>query len=159
MNKAKRISCFVLAVLMLVSTMIAMIVPSSAATSSNGKKSVTITVTTQANWWRPGSESITLSQTKGTCQVYNYLTRKTYTSKVYAEWDISVKATDGSHSYSKNWKNGSITLNLKPNKTYKITITWDETANILRTIGAGKGDFTTLPTWKVSKTHKCSNYY
>lgn len=157
MNKAKRISCFVLAVFMLVSTMIAMIVPSSAATRSNGKKSVTITVTTKANWWIPGSESITLSQTKGTCQYTNFLTGKVKSSKVYAEWDITVKATDGGHSYSTSLTGGSVKLKLKPNKTYVITVTWDEQATFFKT--AGKGNFTTLPTWKVSSTYKCSSCY
>lgn len=147
MKKAKRISCFVLAIFMLVSTMVVMIVPSSAATSSSGKQTRTIYVTTKANWWIPGSESITLKQTKGICE-----NRK----KAYGGWDIEVYATDGSHSYEKYWSDGSITLKLKPNKTYKITISWNGNAEVFPYVKNGK--FTTLPTWKVSSTYKCSSY-
>ena len=158
MKKVRRISCLLMAMLMLASMMMVLIVPTSAATKSNGKRSVTITVSTKANWWIPGSESITLSQTKGVCKV-NRPIFGTKTSRVYGDWDIVVRATDGTHTYKKNWDDGSITLSLKPNKTYKITVTWDETASYISTAGAGKGSFTTLPTWKVKKTYKCSSCY
>ena len=132
-----------------------------AATRSSGKSTRTITVVTKANWWVPGSESITLKQTKGvrTEKNYNIFTGKTTTktSKCYGDWKVVAKATDGSHTITKNFSGGSLKLSLKPNKTYKITVSWDSTADMIDSVD--KGSFTTLPTWKVSSTYKVSNYY
>ena len=59
-----------------------------AATSSSGKSTRTITVSTKANWLIPGSESITLSQTKGVRSEKNPFTGKVKTKNCYGEWDI-----------------------------------------------------------------------
>ena len=161
MTKTKRIFTSVIAFALIFCTLFAMSIPVSAATSSSGTQSRTITVTTKANWWVSGSESITIGQSKGTCvkENYNIFTGKTTrkSSSQYGEWDITVRATDGSHTYSKSLTGSSIKLNLKPNKTYKITITWDSQAAIFKTLN--KGNYTSYPAWRVKSTWKVSNYY
>lgn len=161
MTKTKKIFTSVIALAMVLCTLFTMIFPASAATCSSGTQTRTITVETKGNWWVPGSESITIKQTKGTCvkENYNIFTGKTTrkSSSQYGQWNISVKATDGSHSYTKTLKDGSIKLSLKPNKTYKITISWDAQAAIFKTME--KGNYTSYPTWRVSGTYKVSNYY
>ena len=161
MTKTKRIFSSVIALAMVFCTLFAMSIPASAATCSSGTKSRTITVTTKANWLKPGSESITLSQSKGTCvkENYNIFTGKTTrkTSNQYGEWDIVVSATDGSHTFKKSLTGSSIKLNLKPNKTYKITVTWDTQAEFFKELD--KGNYTSFPTWRVKSTWKVSNYY
>lgn len=110
----------VFALVMLFCTLFAISVPASAATYSSGTQTRTITVVTKSNYWIFGSESITLSQSKGTCvkKSYNLFTGKTKntTSKQYGEWDIVVKATDGSHTFKKTLTGSSVKLNLKPTK-------------------------------------------
>ena len=161
MTKTKRIFTSVIAFALIFYTLFAMSIPASAATCSSGTQSRTITVTTKANYWLPGSESITIGQSKGTCvkETYNIFSGKTTrkSSSQYGEWDITVRATDGSHTFSKSLRGSSIKLNLKPNKTYKITITWDSQAAIFKTLD--KGNYTSYPTWRVKSTWKVSNYY
>lgn len=141
-----------------------MIMPASAATTSSGTSTRTITVSTKASWWYPGGESITLSQSKGTFTYSktNWLgqaTGKTGSKSEYATWRISVSATDGSHSYSKTWKSGSIKLNLKPNKTYRITISYDGYQDTFRALEYRNFRWTRYPSWRVKSTWKVSNYY
>ena len=141
-----------------------MVLPASAATNSSGTSTQTITVVTKSNWLYPGSESITLSQSKGTFTYSktNWLgqeTGKTGSKSEYGTWKISVAATDGSHSFSKTWSDGSIKLNLKPNKTYKITISYDSYQDIFRGIDYRNFRWTKYPNWRVSSTWKVSNYY
>lgn len=157
MTKTKRFFSSLMAVAMIFTTLLTTAVPSAAATKSNGIKTQTITVTTSNSIFSP---SITLKQTKGTCteKTYNIFKKKTVTktSQQYGEWDISVKATDGSHSYTKTLTGSSIKLSLKANKTYKITITWDSTAAIFKELD--KGSYTTYPTWSVKSTSRIKSY-
>lgn len=133
----------------------------SAATCSSGTSTRTITVVTKANWLKPGSESITISQTKGvrTKKTYNVFNGKTTTKtkNYYGTWKIVAKSTDGKHTVKKTLSGSSCKVNLKPNKTYKITVTWDGTANTIDSVS--KGNFTTYPTWKVKSTYKVSSCY
>lgn len=128
-----------------------------AATSSSGKSTRTITVSTKANWLIPGSESITLSQTKGVRSEKKPFTGKVKTKNCYGEWDIVAKSTDGKHTAKATLKGSSVKINLKPNKTYKITVTWDSQADIFDSLD--HGNFTKLPTWKVKSTYKVSSCY
>lgn len=161
MSMTKRIITSTIAFVLIFCTVFALSIPASAATRSSGTQTRTITVVTKANYWIPGSESITISQSKGTCvkSTYNPFTGKTTrkSSNQYGEWIVSVRATDGSDNYTKYLKNGSLKLNLKPNKTYKITITWDSQAAFFKTLE--RGNYTSYPTWKVKSTWKVSNYY
>lgn len=157
MTKTKRFFSTLMAAALLFTTILSTAIPSAAATRSNGTRTQTITVTTSNSFFSP---SITLKQTKGTCteKTYNPFTNKTKTktTQQYGEWDISVKATDGSHSFTKTLRNGSIKLSLKSNKTYKITITWDSTAAIFKELD--KGTYTTYPSWSVKSTSWVKSY-
>ncbi len=161
MTRTKRMFTGIIAIMMVAITLFVTTVPAFAATSSSGKSTRTIIVQTKANWWIPGGESITLSQTKGVCTERNFsLSKRQYvtkTSKQYGEWDIVARATDGSHTTTATLKGGSVKVKLKPNKTYKITVTWDSTGNMFTELD--HGTFTTLPTWRVKSTYKVSNYY
>ena len=154
------VSVFIMCV-MLMFTFFVPTVSASAATSSSGTRTQTITVITKANWWLPGSESITLQQTQGVCKktTTNWLTGKksTKTSKEYGTWHIIAKATDGSHTVKKTLSGKSVKINLKPNKTYAISVDWSEM--IAMGIEVSKGNFTLLPTWRVSSTWKVDRYY
>ena len=162
MTKTKKIFTSVLACIMMFCTLLVTPLTASAATSSYGTTQTrTITVQTKGNWWIPGSESITLKQTKGTCEktTTNWITGKktTKVSKEYGTWNIVAQATDGSHTVRKTLSGSSVKIPLKPDKTYKITVTWNSMIGM--GIEVAKGDFTKLPTWKVSSTYKVSNYY
>ena len=162
MTKQKQIVRFgkkFLVCVLMVCTLASAILPltASAATRSSGTRTQTITVVTKANWCIPGSESITLKQEKGVCSCRNIFTGKTKTSKVYGCWDIVAKSTDGTHTVTKELNGGSVKIPLTPNKTYKITITWDDNETFFKT--AGKGSFTSYPTWRVDSTWKVSSYY
>lgn len=157
---AKKILAMFLVIITIFSCMV---LPASAATTSSGTSTRTITVVTKGNWLYPGSESITLSQSKGTFTYSktNWLgqeTGKTGSKSEYGTWNISVAATDGSHSYSKTWKNGSIKLSLKPNKTYTITISYDGMQDVFRGIDYRNFRWTKYPSWRVSSTWKVSSY-
>ncbi len=163
MTKTRKIFTSVLACVMMLCTLFVVTpITASAAVSSYGTTATrTITVKTKANWWIPGSESITLKQTKGTCEktTTNIITGKKSkkVSKEYGTWIIVACATDGSDTVRKTLSGSSVKINLKPNKTYKITVTWKN--NIANGIQVAKGSFTQFPTWKVSSTYKVSSYY
>lgn len=157
MRKMRKIFVAVVALAIVACTFFALAAPAAAATRSNGTKSVTLTVKTKANYLLPGSESVTLSQKKGNTCWTNVITGKKNTGKLYGSWNITVRATDGSHTYTEDWNDGSITLKLKPNKTYKITVTWDTSDNNYRLFLNGKGSFTSYPTWNVKSTWKVTH--
>lgn len=140
-----------------------MVLPASAATTSSGTNTRTITVVTKSNWSYPGSESITISQSKGkfSYSKTNWRGQVTgSTSKTsYGTWKISVAATDGTHSFSKTLSGGSIKLNLKSNKTYKITVSYDGNQDVFRGLEYRNFKWTSYPSWRVSSTWKCSACY
>lgn len=157
----KRIIAIFLAVITVLSCIV---LPAGAATSGNRSTSYTLTVVTKASWWYPGGESITLSQSKGTFEYsktnwWGQETGKTGTKQAYGTWDITVRATDGSHYYTKTLTGGSIKLNLKANKTYKITITYDSTPDLIRAMDYRNFHWVKHPSWRVSGTWKVSSYY
>ena len=141
-----------------------MTLQASAATSSSGTKTQTITVVTKANWSYPGSESITLAQSKGTFSYaetgkWGRETGKTKTKKDYGSWDIKVSATDGSHSFNKRLNGSSIKLNLKPNKTYKITVSENWISSTFFGMKYRNARWTSYPRWNVKSTWKVSSCY
>lgn len=156
----KRIIAISLTIIIIFSCMV---LPASADTSNYGTDTKSITVVTKANWCYPGSESITLSQSKG---IFSYaktswfgkVTGKTCTKSEYSTWRISVAATDGSHSYSRTWKNGSIKLPLKSNRTYNITVSYDSYQDTFRGLNYRHFRWTRYPSWRVSGTWKVSEY-
>lgn len=161
MTKTKKTFASVIAFVLICCTLFALCIPAAAATRSRGTQTCTITVYTKANYWLPGAESITIGQSKGTCvkNSYNIFSGRTTqkSSSQYGCWDIQVRATDGSHSYRKTLSGSSVKLNLKPNKVYKITISWDSGATFFKTVNSGS--FVSYPSWNVRSTWKVSSYY
>lgn len=161
MNTKKRTLTTLLACVMVVCTLLASALPASAATCSNGTSTQTIKVETKADWWKWGSESITLTQTKGECRMtaYKYwplfepYTKKTET---YGRWDISVQSDDGSHSYETKLTGATKKVDLEPDKTYTITVKWNETDELSTMYRYGQ--YTTYPAWYVSDVHKVIRY-
>lgn len=139
---------FISVVLCIITILSSCVIFASAVTYSKGKSTCIITVTTKANYWIPGSESITLSQTKGVCS------KGRKESKQYGCWDVKVVALDGTHTYTQHFDGSSEKIKLKPNKVYNIVVTW---SNRSLTVETAHGNFKTLPTWKVSSTYKCSS--
>ncbi len=126
-------------------------ISTSAATKSSGTKTQIITVVTKADWLKWGAESITLTQTAGKAQAWNYLwTGKT--KSAYATWKITIRSTDGKHKDTQYLTGATKTVKLKPNKTYKITVEWSDYINW------DKG-FVSNPSWRVSKTNKVVKCY
>lgn len=159
---AKRILSMFLAVLMASALFV---FPASAATESNGKNTCTILVTTKSNYWYPGSSSITLKQTKGEVSYskmalknWKYQEVGTGTAKYYGTWNITYKSLDGSDSGSKTLSGSSVTISLKPNKTYKITVSYNSTVDMTLLLKKPNSKWTTLPSWKVSGSWKLASY-
>ena len=159
----KKIISILLAIAICVSCVAMMTISASAATCSSGTSTQTITVNTKSAYYYPGSSSVTLSQTKGVV-TYDKVNWKgqvigTGTAKYYGTWNISVKATDGSDSFSKTLSGNSVKINLKPNKTYKITVTYNWYVDTIIMIDHVHSRWTKYPSWKVSGTWKVSSYY
>jgi hypothetical protein len=142
-----------------------MVVSTSAATSSGTiyNEKQTITVITKANYAYPGSSSVTLSQNKGTISYSKTNLRGKVTgtakTKEYGTWKVVAKSTDGKSTVSKKLTGSSVTLNLKPNKTYKITVTYDTMSEILLMYKRRNSTWTITPSWKVKSTNKVSSCY
>ncbi len=157
----KKIFAMFLAIVTILSCVV---LPASAATSGDCNTTYTLTVVTKANWWYPGGESITLSQSKGKFEYsktnwFGMETGKTATRTAYGTWRISGRATDGSHAFSKTLSGGSVKLKLKANKTYQITIRYDGTMDIFKALDYRNFNWITHPSWCVSGTWKVSSYY
>lgn len=148
-----------LAIFLVFATLIScMCLPASAATCSWGTRTQTITVHTKGCWWYPGSESITISQSKG-CFSYTNWQGQNATKKAYGGWNISYYATDGSHSGTKYLSGSSVKINLKPDKTYTITISYDFNNDTFEAVSHKNFRWQTYPSWQVSSTWKVSSYY
>ena len=153
-----RLVSMLMAVLMVFSCAVAFVPTAEAATSSSGTRTQTITVETKSNWWKWGSESITLSQAKGTRKTKKFnLFKWRYEEKTtnsYGTWQISVKSTDGRDNYTTKLTGGSKKLSLKGDKTYTITVSWDSTSDLIYSLD--KGSFTSYPTWRVKSANKAT---
>lgn len=148
-------------ILAIVTIFACMVIPADAATYSSGTATRTITVVTGSNWAYPGSESVTISQSKGTF-TYNKRTwsgSKALSKNDYGTWDITVVSTDGTHRFSKTMKGSSIKLNLRPNKTYRITVSYDSYQDIFRGLDYSGMRWTRYPSWRVSSTWKVRSCY
>lgn len=115
---AKKIMSVLFAFFTIFTTFSITAIPSYAATSSS------YTVTTKANYWYPGSESITIKQTK---EKYYKNLKRTKTATRYMSYNVTctpVKWTGSKPAtITKSFKSGSITVNLEKNVTYRVTIT------------------------------------
>lgn len=129
----------------------------SAATSGTKSSSSTITVRTKSNYWYPGSSSITLKQSK--CKyTYKNTWGKTKTASGYADFKINVYCTNTGKSFTKRLDSSSEKIKLDPNKTYKITVSYDSMGTWLNLNGRTP-TWKQTPSWRVSGTWKLSSYY
>lgn len=131
------------------------------AATSGGQGTSTLTVVTKANWKKPGSESVTLSNRQVVVQGYKYtLTgkKKLQTKKYYPRYKITVNSTDGTHSFTKSMTSSSLKLNLKPDKRYRITVSYDG-AYAKNFHGLSNAVTTTGPRWALKSVYKVSDYY
>lgn len=116
----KKFISILLAITTCVSCVAMMSLSASAAIGSSGTSTQTIMVETKSAYYYPGYSLITLSQTKGVV-TYDKTRRGkvvgTGTAKYYGTWNITVKATDGSDTFSKTLSGSPVKINLKPNKT------------------------------------------
>ncbi len=144
-----------MALAIMVSSLLAGTVPAQAAACGPIDKELTTTVVTKAEWWHPGSSSITIEQTKGTRSTVKK--GKTVTTKTYGTFLVVAKSTDGKSTIKKTVSGKSAKINLKPNKTYKVTIylsrSTRDTANTLK-----YGQFTKYPWWHLTKAFKVTSY-
>lgn len=129
----------------------------SAATSGSQNRSSTITVNTKANYWYPGSSSITLKQSKTN---FTYTNKgKTKTNKMYAAYKITYVNNKTGKSKT-TWLTGaSKKINLDKNTTYKITVCYDSTKMQIKNIYRQNFKWKPTPSWWVNSTWKVSSYY
>lgn len=158
----KRIVCFMMTIFVIVGCMAA----TASAATSGGQNTRTIYVETKANYWKPGSSSITLKQQAAT-ETYAKLTNKskTKTKKVYADYTVSYKAVDGKyagkHSGTVKFNGASKKINLKPDTTYQITVSYNSTGTTLSHMKNPFGYSWTKcsgHSWWVNSTYKVSWY-
>lgn len=120
------------------------------AATNGSTDTSTITVVTKADWYRPGSESITLKNRK--------VTVKGVKKSFYPKYRVVVRSTDGHHAYN-SWLSGAkLKLNLKPDKTYKIRVDFNK-AYGNNSYLSYKGNVVVSPYWWVSETHKVKSCY
>lgn len=146
--------------LMFAGTILGTVMVGEAATSG-GQGTSTLTVVTKANWKKPGSESVTLSNRKVVVKGYKYTLlgkKKLQTKKYYPRYKITVKSADGSHRFNKSMTSSSLKLNLKPDKTYYITVSYDGAAPV-NFHGLSNATTITGPQWGVKSVYKVSHYY
>jgi hypothetical protein len=167
----KSIKSIVSLTLVLVTVISCLIIPASAASnslkitpSSNGTtKTQTFQVTTKANYWLPGSSSVTLSQSKGTISYSktNFWGKITGSAKTtsYGTWNIVAKSTDGKDTVNKTLTGSSVTINLKPNKTYNVTVSYNGAVDTVILMKHTNSQWTTYPSWQLKSTWKVSSYW
>ena len=150
MQKAKGALGKMAAMALLIVTLLSlMVLPVSAATSSDGTSTQTIEVTTHSNRGKPGRESITLSQSKGTRT--HAVTKKQKAR--YGKWKVSyVNVDDPTDCGSVTLSGSSVKVKLGRDKTYTVTVEWDTLADLGD--ATWYGPFTENPTWWVSSSCK-----
>ena len=142
--KAKRLISFLL-LASLVLTIFAL--PVSAATKGSNK-TANIYVTTKANWLKPGSESITLTPCKG---------QSATGTRFDGSWSIKVYQYGTGTTKYYTLKSSSLTISLKRNAEYKITVTPTAAYRAVCEIHRTSGNLKSYPSWYVSKTNKVSS--
>lgn len=117
-NFLQKILCVMFSLITMFGAVSATGVTASAATSTS------YTVSTKANWWRPGAESITIKQVK---EKYYSNIKRTKTKSRYTTYYIKCVPTSWSGSkpktIEKRMTDGSVKITLARNVTYKVTIT------------------------------------
>ena len=147
------IGVVVMAVMMMANT------PVKVFAATNGSKDTqTITVKTKANWFVPGGESITLGNSKVTVNYCSSWTGKSKSKSIYPSYKVTVKATDGTHSYTRMMTGSSLKLSLERDKEYTITVSYDSNRTWLEYCTLKNANMSGSPYWWVKSTHKVSSY-
>ncbi len=183
MTKSRKSIAFILAFFMIVTTVVTTMSPCVLAATSGSTRAATINVTTKSNWWKSGSESITLTQKSQTYHV-TVGTSTVCSGKMcglecqkrsgyFGYYSIKIyNATDKKTTY-KTWDGGkTCKINLGRNKKYQITVTynanetkknmnyhWQANNKILYKGGMKSLSRIATPSWYVSSTNKVSSYY
>lgn len=159
MTITKKLASFFITMVILMCTCFCFLyTTASAATSGNINKSSTITVNTKANYWYPGSSSITLKQNK-TKYTYTTWNGKQKTSSGYCVYNIKATPVSGNGKpKTAKLKGRSVKIKLDKNTTYKISVSYDYTATYFQN-KARAIKWLTTPSWWVSSTWKVSSYY
>ncbi len=147
---------FLVMLLAIISCASILILPASAATSG-GDNTRTITVQTQADWSRPGTESITLKQNncKYTYQAFSWGKWVNKEGGIYPYYKITIKNNTNGKTTTKTWHSASIKLSLNRNSNYTITVAYDW-ANTWYSSNCKCGNWKNSPSWWINATHKAS---
>jgi len=151
-----------LPILMVIITMFGVFSMPAYAKTYGSTGSSTISVTTKAYYYYPGSSSITLRQDKQTMTYRAILGSKTKTtSGYYGCYNIKVYNITKNTTQNKTWNGGrDYKISLSPNCNYKITVTYNYALTILRNGPVGY-TFSGIngPYWRVNSTWKVPSYY
>lgn len=157
MLKSKTITLLFMSLILFFSSCFCFSSTASAATSGNKNCKSTITVITKANYWYPGSSSITLKQNKTEFTYTKNGKRKT--SKMYAAFRIEYKNCNTGKTKT-TWLTGSSKkIKLDKNATYKVTVSYDSTMMQIKNAYKTNFAWKTTPCWWVNSKWKVSKYY
>lgn len=115
-------------------------------------KSVTFTLTTKRGWT---GQKITLKQSKGKAKGQHWFGGQDKTYQVYGTYRVSCTDLSNGKTTYKNWYTSSCSLYLKANRTYRITVTWDQGLQHIRYRSLYNGGFygwVSQPSWWVKST-------
>ena len=151
------------AIFLCVLTLVSIFSISASAKTSGSSGSSTITVKTKANYFYPGSSSITLRQEKQTLTYQKLYGTKTK-NKVgyYGCYNISVYNVTKDKYKNINWYGGKTKkISLDANCTYRITVTYDSMATDIFTSAPWGYSWkrSSSPSWRVNSTWKLATYY
>ena len=133
------------------------------AATSGGSGQATIQVQTKANYWYPGSSSITLTQSK---QRFTFQklwgSKKKYQTGYYGQYSITIYNATTRKSKTTVWSGGrSKKISLKQNCKYYITVSYNSYATqSFKRPPVGYSVYSTSnPSWWVSSSWKVSSCY
>lgn len=157
MIKVKKLTSLFMTMIILIGVCCCFSSTASAATSGNKNRSAIITVNTKANYWYPGSSSITLKQNK---TEFTYTKKgKKKTAKMYAAFRIEYTNCKTGKTKTTWLKDRSKKINLDKNATYKVKVSYDSTKMQIKNIYKQNFAWKTMPNWWVSSTWKVTSYY
>ncbi|MCD8197446.1 MAG: hypothetical protein LUE24_09850 [Lachnospiraceae bacterium] len=135
------------------------------AATTGGTDTKTITVKTQSNWYKPGSESITLRQNKQTITYKNVSGKAKEITGYYGYYTITVYNKTDNKTSTVYWKGGkTYKISLGRDKTYSIKVAYNASQTNLKALAAmpktgWRNMSYTSASWYVSSTCKVSSYH
>ena len=118
----------------------------------NPSRQVTFTVTTERGWT---GQKITLKQDKGVAMGQHWFGGADKKYNVYGAYVVRCTDLSTGKTTTKNWYDGTCSLYLKANRTYRISVTWDRGMQHLRYRSLWNGGFygwVSEPSWWVKST-------